>query len=32
LSTHPSDQTRIENLRALAPKMMPLYQAATNRR
>ncbi len=31
LSTHPSDQTRIANLQALVPKMMPLYQAATKR-
>jgi predicted Zn-dependent protease len=27
LSTHPSDATRQERLRALAPKMMPYYQA-----
>lgn len=32
LSTHPSDQTRIANLRALVPKMTPLYEAATKRR
>lgn len=32
LSTHPSDQTRIANLQALVVKMMPLYQAATNKR
>ncbi len=28
LSTHPSDATRQDRLRALAPKMMPYYQAA----
>jgi predicted Zn-dependent protease len=28
LSTHPSDQTRIAQLKALAPKMMPYYQAS----
>lgn len=28
LSTHPSEQSRIANLQALVPKMMPLYQAA----
>ncbi|MDH5273856.1 MAG: M48 family metallopeptidase, partial [Gammaproteobacteria bacterium] len=27
LSTHPSDSTRQDRLRALAPKMMPYYQA-----
>ena len=27
LSTHPSDQTRIAQLRTLVPKMMPLYEA-----
>jgi len=31
LSTHPSDQSRIQNLQALVPKMMPLYQAAGGR-
>jgi predicted Zn-dependent protease len=29
LSTHPSDETRLANLRALVAKMMPFYQAAT---
>jgi predicted Zn-dependent protease len=28
LSTHPSDATRLDRLRALAPKMMPYYQVA----
>ena len=28
LSTHPSDETRIAQLRALVPKMMPYYEAA----
>jgi predicted Zn-dependent protease len=28
LSTHPSPQTRIEDLQALVPKVMPLYQKA----
>lgn len=28
LSTHPSNQTRIADLRKLAPKMMPLYQSS----
>jgi predicted Zn-dependent protease len=28
LSTHPSPQTRIEDLEALVPKVMPLYQKA----
>lgn len=32
LSTHPSDQSRIANLQALVPKMMPLYQAAGGKR
>ena len=27
LSTHPSDTTRQDRLSALAPKMMPYYQA-----
>jgi len=31
LSTHPSDESRIQNLQALVPKMMPLYQAAAGR-
>ena len=26
LSTHPSPQTRIEDLQALVPRVMPLYQ------
>jgi predicted Zn-dependent protease len=28
LSTHPSDQARMEALEKLVPQMMPLYQAA----
>ncbi|SDK17851.1 Zn-dependent protease with chaperone function [Methylophilus rhizosphaerae] len=28
LSTHPSDQSRIADLQAMMPKVMPLYQAA----
>ncbi len=28
LSTHPSDQTRIENLKAMVPKVMPFYTAS----
>jgi predicted Zn-dependent protease len=28
LSTHPSDETRLNNLRALVPSMMPFYVAA----
>jgi len=32
LSTHPSDQSRITNLQALVPRMMPLYQAAGGKR
>ena len=31
LSTHPSDATRQDRLRALAPKMMPYYQAGGER-
>jgi len=31
LSTHPSDETRLGQLQALVPKMMPLYQAAGGR-
>lgn len=31
LSTHPSDETRQQRLSALAPKMMPYYQAAGTR-
>jgi predicted Zn-dependent protease len=29
LSTHPSSENRIENLQALVPKVMPLYQTAS---
>lgn len=32
LSTHPSDETRLANLRALVPKVMPFYQAASKGR
>jgi predicted Zn-dependent protease len=28
LSTHPSDQSRIHDLQASVPRVMPLYQAA----
>jgi len=28
LSTHPSGESRIRDLQALVPKVMPLYQAA----
>jgi len=31
LSTHPSDQSRIANLRSLVPAMMPYYEAANPR-
>lgn len=32
LSTHPSGDARIANLKSLVPVMMPLYQAATGRK
>jgi predicted Zn-dependent protease len=32
LSTHPSDESRINNLMQLAPKMIPLYEAAKSAR
>jgi predicted Zn-dependent protease len=31
MSTHPSSSTRMSNLRATIPKVMPLYRQATSR-